>query len=132
MLAPLGHYVGSGSSHDKHVATKHFVSVVYCPLQADAEPCLMSVSSTCSKLVGTVQTPAPSPRASPVQICLIPLSAEEFPHHHRLLRVLVVQHISSCSSFVLFMDMPFPIVNYSARSQLPIPHSSAITVFTES
>lgn len=65
-----------------------------------------------SALYKLLPTSIPCPCASPVQICLIPLSAEEFPYHRRLLRVLIVQHFPPCSFVVLFMDTP--IANYSA------------------
>jgi hypothetical protein len=76
------------------------------------------------------QNTCTTPCAPLVQMSLIPLSAEELPYHHRLLRALMVQHTPSCSFAVLFIDIPFPIVSHSARSKLQAPHDgSAITAF---
>ena len=70
-----------------------------------------------------------SPCASLVQISLIPLSAEEVaPSSSSVVASVDVQRLLSCSSVELFMDISFPIVNYSARS-FKRSMDSAITAF---
>ena len=107
VLVPLGHYVGSDCSRDKHVRITQLSesSIAGC--------CRTAIGISAIYILSALYKLTHSCTFLPLRYCRF----RPAPHYHRLLRFLdSTTHPISVVFVVLFMDNAFPIDSYSARS----------------